>query len=97
MYNLETKAVQKEIEWATQAEELGRWNDDDASAPMPLPPTWSKQDSKSNTVTIAFAGNRHTWSKEELTELVMNGEVPTAIADAGTVSSCGKPVWSECG
>ena len=28
---------------------------------------------------------------------MVNGKVPTAIADAGVASSCGKPVWSKCG
>ena len=28
---------------------------------------------------------------------MMNGEEPTEIADVGAASSCGTPVWSECG
>ena len=97
MYDLETKAVQEDTKRAMQAEELEHWTHDDKPAPIPLPLTWTKQDSEIDAGMIAFAGNEHTWSKEELKELVMNGEVPTAIADAGAASSCGKPVWSECG
>ena len=97
MYNLETIAVQEEAKRAMQAEELGLWKHNDNPAPMPLPPTWAKQGNQSNAGTVALAGDGHTWSEEKLKELVINGDVPTAIADAGAASSCGKPVWSECG
>ena len=89
--------MQEEAKRAMQAEELELWKHNNTPAQMPLPPAWTKQDSTSDAGTIAFAGDGHTWSEEELKELVMNGEVPTAIADAGAASSCGKPVWSECG
>ena len=68
MYNLEMKALQEEIKRATQVEELGQRNNNDAPAPMPLPLIWPKQEDGSNTDIIAFAGNGYTWSKEELKE-----------------------------
>ena len=63
--------------------ETGTLKSKQHTTPMPLVPISSKQEDESNVGTIAFAGDRHTWSKEELKEQVMNGEVPTAITDAG--------------
>ena len=36
-------------------------------------------------------------SENQLKQLVINGEIDTAIADAGASSSCGVPWTSECG
>ena len=51
---------------------------------IPMPPSWSE-----SKPTCA--------SEEELKQMVLNGEVPTAIADSGASSSVGKPMISTCG
>ena len=48
---------------------------------IPMPPSWSE-----SKPTCA--------SEEELKQMVLNGEVPTAIADSGASSSVGKPMVS---
>jgi len=36
-------------------------------------------------------------SEDDLRTAVLNGTVPTGIADAGASASCGKPTVSDCG
>ena len=50
---------------------------------IPMPPSWSE-----SKPTCA--------SEEELKQMVLNGEVPTAIADSGASSSIGKPMIPTC-
>ena len=51
---------------------------------LPVPPSWSEP-------------GPERLSEEELKRMVLEGTVPTAIADAGASSSVGKPTVSTCG
>ena len=53
-------------------------------ADLPTSPSWSN-----STPTCT--------TEEELKQMVLNGEIPTAIADSGASSSVGKPMISTCG
>ena len=71
---------------------------------VPEPPTWksSQSDGEAEAIFLAeeniFDKKQRSPAEEELRRKVINGEVPTAIADAGASSSVGKPMQtSECG
>jgi len=71
---------------------------------LPEPPTWKTEQSVGEAEAIFLAeenildNNQRSPAEEELRQKVINGEVPTAIADAGASSNVGKPMQtSECG
>ena len=58
---------------------------------LPVPPTW-----RSENANVQWVNAAECLSEAQLKQMVLNGEVATAIADAGASSSCGIPV-SMCG
>ena len=71
---------------------------------LPEPPSW-KPSQSDNNVEVTFTTEENIFQKrqrspaeEELRKQVIEGKVPTAIADAGASSSVGKPMAvSNCG
>ena len=59
---------------------------------LPMPPTW-----KAEPTNVAWVNAAQCISEDQLKQMVINGEIETAIADAGASSSCGMPLVSDCG
>ena len=60
---------------------------------LPTPPGWNT----TREHELEFINATECISEDQLKEMIINGTIDTAIADAGASSSCGVPLISECG